>query len=431
MSDAPQQPPGGRIGLQRLLLRALFEHGFGRHFNRMRAPSPAAATATTKPAAPLIIATADEMAEGIMCRFCFDDSSTEKLIAPCGCTGSAKWVHQTCLVKWQKASMRAYSGHESVCSVCNVTYAMKPPVMPKSPLRAGMLLVASPTLGGTFERSVVLLCEVNARGAHGIILNRFRSVEMPALLEKVDEEISGTNLRVEWRRGGPVCGGRLGVTSFTIVHTVAASVARGSGLPSVRVVAATPPPQPPPAPQAQADEPAAEAASSSAAEASGSGGTSAEGEAETEAAAPAAEEEEAEAEEASSSAAGPSGRHPSAPPLASNAIHVGIESGSPAAFSPQSLPRHIHRLAKDAGRSHAKAVMFCGHCRWGRNQLQGEIARGSWELCEARGDDVLYADDGLYESIRRSGRVIEDVRFEEEESDDEDDNDAHPEDLAR
>ena len=76
--------------------------------------------------------------------------------------------------------------------------------------------------------------------------------------------------------------------------------------------------------------------------------------------------------------------------------------------------------------------MFCGHCRWGRNQLQGEIARGSWELCEARSDDVLYADDGLYESIRRSGRVIEDVRFEEEEeSDDEDDNDAHPEDLAR
>ena len=94
-----------------------------------------------------------------MCRFCFDDSSTEKLIAPCGCTGSAKWVHQTCLIKWQKASMRAYSGHESVCSVCNVTYALPPPVMPKSPLRAGMLLVASPTLGGTFERSVVLLCE--------------------------------------------------------------------------------------------------------------------------------------------------------------------------------------------------------------------------------------------------------------------------------
>ena len=201
MPDAPepeQQPPGGRIGLQRLLLRALFEHGFGRRFNRMRAPSPAAATATTKPAAPLIIATAEEMAEGIMCRFCFDDSSTEKLIAPCGCTGSAKWVHQTCLIKWQKASMRAYSGHESVCSVCNVTYALPPPVMPKSPLRAGMLLVASPTLGGTFERSVVLLCEVNARGAHGIILNGGLSgndgFTLPANMGKLDGEITELDL---------------------------------------------------------------------------------------------------------------------------------------------------------------------------------------------------------------------------------------------
>ena len=68
----------------------------------------------------------------------------------------------------------------------------------------------------------------------------------------------------------------------------------------------------------------------------------------------------------------------------------------------------------------------------GEEPAAGRDCEGSWELCEARSDDVLYADDGLYESIRRSGRVIEDVRFEEEEeSDDEDDNDAHPEDLAR
>ncbi len=46
------------------------------------------------------------------CRFCLygenevceDDGEimTEKLIAPCKCTGSAKWIHESCLRKWQQ-----------------------------------------------------------------------------------------------------------------------------------------------------------------------------------------------------------------------------------------------------------------------------------------------------------------------------------------
>ena len=168
---SPAPPPAGRMGLQRLLLRALFEHGFGR-----RRSLRAAAHSRRAPAPELREATAEEMANGATCRFCLEScEGEERLVAPCSCQGSMLWVHVACLRKWQRASMAALTGHESVCSVCHTSYALPPIQLPPSPVRAGVLLVASAELGGTFSHSVILLCEVNARGAHGVIINHFRN----------------------------------------------------------------------------------------------------------------------------------------------------------------------------------------------------------------------------------------------------------------
>lgn len=127
-------------------------------------------------------------------------------------------------------------------------WALPPPKPPPNRIRAGVLLIANSSLvGSSFAHSVVLLCEVSAAGAHGVIINRpinrmahesrfqppFEEVSSALAaarrpqngahhsdgVEGVDEVMS-----VEWRRGGPVCGGRLGVVTYTVLHTLGAQV---------------------------------------------------------------------------------------------------------------------------------------------------------------------------------------------------------------
>lgn len=40
--------------------------------------------------------------ESPMCRICHSDEPVKDLIAPCNCSGTAKYVHQTCLQNWLK-----------------------------------------------------------------------------------------------------------------------------------------------------------------------------------------------------------------------------------------------------------------------------------------------------------------------------------------
>ena len=54
----------------------------------------------------------------------------------------------------------------------------------------------------------------------------------------------------------------------------------------------------------------------------------------------------------------------------------------------------------------ARTMLFIGYCRWGRNQLAGEIQRGSWELCKATPEDVLRGDPDLWDELRGSERII-------------------------
>ena len=51
-----------------------------------------------------------------ICRICYDDQKEDKLISPCKCSGSVKWVHQSCLQKWIDIS------HKKECSTCKYKY---------------------------------------------------------------------------------------------------------------------------------------------------------------------------------------------------------------------------------------------------------------------------------------------------------------------
>ena len=53
------------------------------------------------------------------CRICFDEEETEdnKMISPCSCNGSVKWIHYNCLLRSVKLM------HTDVCSICKRPYA--------------------------------------------------------------------------------------------------------------------------------------------------------------------------------------------------------------------------------------------------------------------------------------------------------------------
>ena len=74
------------------------------------------------------------------------------------------------------------------------------------------------------------------------------------------------------------------------------------------------------------------------------------------------------------------------PPVA---IHVATSSGSPRSMSTKAAASTVRRLAQVAvtsgqtmvgGTQMARTMLFIGYCRWGRNQLAGEISadRGSY-----------------------------------------------------
>ncbi|EOD18254.1 hypothetical protein EMIHUDRAFT_196406 [Emiliania huxleyi CCMP1516] len=310
----------------------------------------------TSPAPALGVATALEIEEGAACRFCFEGGTDSPLVAPCSCSGTLRWVHEDCLRKWQKTSPFT----ASACNVCMTTFALAPP-KPRQ-VRAGMLLVAEPSLHGTFSQAVILLCEITPDGAHGIVVNCpsevMQSTSLAVAYEVSRLRQSGGSgpgspaspLMIEWRRGGPVCGGRLGVVRYTLMHTL------GSRFGSIEVLGA--------------EEVAAGTGESVVARWRG-----ADGAAETESS-------------------------------------YGFRS--PAALGTNHAARLINSLSAVATIEHAAAragavppvaLLFVGHCRWGRGQLQAELARGSWRLCEGRVADVLGDNVQLWQELQRSGRL--------------------------
>ena len=46
--------------------------------------------------------TAAQPDEGDQCRICFSGAEDGRLIAPCNCAGTQRYVHEECLRKWQR-----------------------------------------------------------------------------------------------------------------------------------------------------------------------------------------------------------------------------------------------------------------------------------------------------------------------------------------
>ena len=82
---------------------------------------------TRQKAAPCLALVEDE------CRIC-RSNGYETLISACKCSGSAKWVHQSCLVKWFQIS------HTSSCELCAHHVHIKKTTKPLSQVGYSMLL---------------------------------------------------------------------------------------------------------------------------------------------------------------------------------------------------------------------------------------------------------------------------------------------------
>lgn len=52
------------------------------------------------------------------CRFCLAEG--EDLVAPCECRGSQRWVHLSCLRRWQRAVLVTQPTHPALIQVWNV-----------------------------------------------------------------------------------------------------------------------------------------------------------------------------------------------------------------------------------------------------------------------------------------------------------------------
>ena len=72
-----------------------------------------------------------------LCRFCFEPATPESpLISPCSCGGSVKFLHLSCLRKWQRMVVVDQHTHPAfyeddkrhhVCNICKSPYTCPPP----------------------------------------------------------------------------------------------------------------------------------------------------------------------------------------------------------------------------------------------------------------------------------------------------------------
>lgn len=66
------------------------------------------------------------------CRICLQSDSAHNLISPCNCSGSQKYVHQSCVRQWQSAALKKLltnpspSGYSQVfnCTVCKLPLSL-------------------------------------------------------------------------------------------------------------------------------------------------------------------------------------------------------------------------------------------------------------------------------------------------------------------
>lgn len=315
----------------------------------------------------VVTAGAAELAAGAACRFCFEPGDDQAaLVAPCGCAGSQRWVHVSCLRRWQitvqatpppPPHARARMARADTCGVCGQTYSLTPPPEPPRAttppaVRRGSLLIATDDALGEFSRSVVLIIDGDARrGASGLIINRASRLAdsrlthasragASDLLASLDDACraidaaASPGIRVFNRRGGPVCGGRLGVVACVVLY---ATSGRGRDAAPVR-----------------------------------------------------------------------GGGNQSGRPL------LGGDDGRELRFASTSGARTLapREVASVVASLHARegadaALIYFGRAAWGRRQLEREISRGVWGVvADPCASEILdNPDDALWRGLRESGRV--------------------------
>lgn len=62
----------------------------------------------------------------VQCRFCLEEGDSANLLSPCGCSGTARFVHSACLRRWQQETNdnRAYR-----CQVCHALFFQSRPLL--------------------------------------------------------------------------------------------------------------------------------------------------------------------------------------------------------------------------------------------------------------------------------------------------------------
>lgn len=68
-----------------------------------------------------------------ICRFCLESDHVEKLISPCNCSGSQKFVHLECITRWQETKLKKVFSYPEIydftdvrtCNVCKGQFDIK------------------------------------------------------------------------------------------------------------------------------------------------------------------------------------------------------------------------------------------------------------------------------------------------------------------
>lgn len=78
----------------------------------------------------------DDEGEEKICRYCFDGEESGELISPCNCMGGQKYVHLSCLRRWQRMVLVSQPTHPAFydrdvrhhkCNVCQAEFTCAPP----------------------------------------------------------------------------------------------------------------------------------------------------------------------------------------------------------------------------------------------------------------------------------------------------------------
>ena len=108
----------------------------------------------------------EEPKEEVFCKVCFESASTEatgKLIAPCLCSGSVKYIHEECLKTWlvsQNADLKLAS-----CELCHLFYKME--------IRLGLKFFPQEACRHGLQNALAVVCLVIFLGCLVVIIIMF------------------------------------------------------------------------------------------------------------------------------------------------------------------------------------------------------------------------------------------------------------------